>query len=181
MSIEEDQIRSVENRPELKSVREIRIFLNLANFHRRFIKGFSKIATPRTELTKTSLSSRDINSSIRVVSTVRKGVTQPRRTKQHLQRDTTASRGTVRRDVTSSRGTVQGNAAVAFRGTRANDDFKGLFVLTPEAKLAFEELKTTFTTAPVLKHFDPELPIRAETDASGYAIGSIPSRLHRDV
>ena len=54
-------------------------------------------------------------------------------------------------------------------------------MLTPEAKKAFEELKMAFTTAPVLRHFNPELPIRIETDASGYAIGGILSQLHGEL
>ena len=70
---------------------------------------------------------------------------------------------------------MQRNIVVAFRGTKMNDYSKSSFILTPEAAKAFEELKTAFTTAPVLKHFNPELPTRVETDASGYAIDDIPS------
>ena len=54
-------------------------------------------------------------------------------------------------------------------------------MLTPEAKKAFEELKMAFTTAPVLRHFNPELSIRIETDASGYAIDDILSQLHDEL
>jgi hypothetical protein len=43
---------------------------------------------------------------------------------------------------------------------------------------AFEELKHRFTSAPILKHFDPDLPIRIHTDASGFAISAIISQLH---
>ena len=43
---------------------------------------------------------------------------------------------------------------------------------------AFEELKRRFTTAPILRHFDPDLPIRVHTDASGFAISGILSQLH---
>ena len=49
--------------------------------------------------------------------------------------------------------------------------------LTPEAKLAFSRLRQAFTKAPILHHFDPEHYIRTETNASGYAIGSILSQL----
>ena len=52
---------------------------------------------------------------------------------------------------------------------------------SPEAAKAFEELKTAFTTAPVLKPFNPELPTRVETNASGYAIDDILSQSHEGV
>ncbi|MCU1415826.1 MAG: hypothetical protein JWN80_3166, partial [Microbacteriaceae bacterium] len=45
---------------------------------------------------------------------------------------------------------------------------------------AFERLKTAFTTAPVLAHFQPHLPTILETDASDYAIGAILSQRHED-
>ena len=45
--------------------------------------------------------------------------------------------------------------------------------LTPEAKLAFSQLRQAFTEAPILHYFDPERYIRIETDASDYAIGGI--------
>ena len=35
-----------------------------------------------------------------------------------------------------------------------------------------------FTTAPILKHFDPDLPIHLHTDASGFAISGVVSQLH---
>ena len=45
-----------------------------------------------------------------------------------------------------------------------------------QADEAFEELKRRFTTAPILRHFDPQLPIIVETDASDYAIGAVLSQ-----
>jgi len=43
---------------------------------------------------------------------------------------------------------------------------------------ALDELKSRFTSAPILKHFDPDLPIRIHTDASGFAVSGIISQLH---
>lgn len=74
---------------------------------------------------------------------------------------------------------MQRNIVAAFRSIKTNDHSP--FVLTPEATKAFEQLKTAFTTAPVLKHFNSELPIPVETDASGYAIRGILSQLHTGV
>ncbi|KJZ70756.1 hypothetical protein HIM_09840 [Hirsutella minnesotensis 3608] len=52
--------------------------------------------------------------------------------------------------------------------------------LAKEALQAFGELKKAFQDGPILKHFDPRLPIRIETDASQFAIGAIISQLHAD-
>ena len=45
--------------------------------------------------------------------------------------------------------------------------------LTNLAKESFEQLKLAFTTAPVLQHFNPNLPSTIITDASDFAIASI--------
>jgi len=45
---------------------------------------------------------------------------------------------------------------------------------------AFVELKAAFLDAPLLHHFDPELPIRVETDASNFAMAGILSQLVDD-
>ena len=47
-----------------------------------------------------------------------------------------------------------------------------------QAQSAFDELKRRFTSAPVLRHFDPDLPIRLHTDASGFAISGVVSQPH---
>ena len=49
-------------------------------------------------------------------------------------------------------------------------------VMSDEAIAAFQELKRCFTSAPILRHFDPALPIQLETDASKYAIAGILSQ-----
>ncbi len=136
--MEEERIQSVTNWPELKSLRDIQVFVGFANFYRRFIQGFSRIASPLTELTKTSPSKGDLR-------------------------------------VTNA----QGDTSVVF-AQKPLYEKRAPFVLTEEAKKAFEDLKTAFTTAPVLRHFNPDLPIRVETDASGYALGGILSQLHEN-
>ncbi|MGL5829755.1 MAG: Ty3/Gypsy family RNase HI domain-containing protein, partial [Angustibacter sp.] len=57
--------------------------------------------------------------------------------------------------------------------------FSKPFTLTPQAEASFEALKTAFTTAPVLQHFDPSQRLRLETDASKYAIAGILSQPRR--
>ena len=49
----------------------------------------------------------------------------------------------------------------------------GTGFLTPEARLAFTQLRQAFVKAPILHHFDPESNIRIETDALGYIIDCV--------
>jgi len=53
---------------------------------------------------------------------------------------------------------------------------EGHWTWNPEAEEAFEKLKKPFTTAPILRHFDPTRPVIIETDASDFAIGAVLSQ-----
>ena len=83
----ERKVKSIKNWKSPRSVKEVQIFIGFANFYRRFIKDFSKICTPITEILK-------------------------------------------------------GDKTKFFWGDKQNR--------------AFEELKTRFITAPILKHFYPD-------------------------
>src|SRR5882724_8060615 len=50
------------------------------------------------------------------------------------------------------------------------------FAWDPDHTKAFETLKTAFTQAPILAHFNPDNPIVIETDTSDYAITVISPR-----
>ena len=50
------------------------------------------------------------------------------------------------------------------------------FFWSDECVRAFEELKQRFTSAPILRHYDPELPCIIECDASDFAIGAVLSQ-----
>ena len=52
------------------------------------------------------------------------------------------------------------------------------FQWTPTAQRSFEQLKLLFTQAPILRHFDPELPIFLYNDASGFATSAILCQPH---
>jgi hypothetical protein len=49
-----------------------------------------------------------------------------------------------------------------------------------EAQAAFDQLRTAFTKAPILRHFDPNLPVVLEADASDYALGAVVSQIGPD-
>ena len=52
------------------------------------------------------------------------------------------------------------------------------FNVDESAKAAFGRIKSAFTDASFLKHFDPSLPTIMETDASDYAISGVLSQYH---
>jgi transposase InsO family protein len=95
------KVEAITSWPIPHSVHDIRVFLGLASFYRRFIDNFSRIVTPLTNLLK--------------------------------------------------------------KGKKFRWD--------KSTQKAFEDLKTSFTTAPVLQHFDPSLEVILETDASDRALG----------
>ena len=47
-----DKVDAVSSWPTLTCVREVQGFLGLANFYRRFVKGFAGITKPLTDLTR---------------------------------------------------------------------------------------------------------------------------------
>ena len=49
-----------------------------------------------------------------------------------------------------------------------------------ECEAAFQELKYRFTSAPVLRHFDPDKEIIMETDASDYISAGVMSQYEAD-
>jgi hypothetical protein len=106
------KLSAIASWPEPRSYRDVQVFLGFANYYRRFIYGFSKIAAPLNEILK--------------------GMKNGRKT--------------------------------------------GPFTYTDEAASAFRRLREALTRASVLQHFDPEKPIRFETDASGFAIAGILSQ-----
>ena len=52
IKMEEAKMKAVLDWPVSKSVKDIQKFLGLANYYRRFIKGFAKIVKPLYELTR---------------------------------------------------------------------------------------------------------------------------------
>jgi len=50
--MEEDKVAGVLNWSVPKTVRDVRKFLDLANYYRRFVKDFAKLARPLNDLTR---------------------------------------------------------------------------------------------------------------------------------
>ena len=108
------KLGSVATWPLPKSFRDVQVFLGFANFYRRFIDKFSRVASGLSDLLK-------------------------------------------------------GSQKGKFKGMKFN--------LTQAAIESFHELKRRFTTAPMLRHYDPDKRLQLETDASGFAISGILSQL----
>ncbi len=54
IQMEEEPIKAVRDWPEPQSIHDIQVFLGFANFYRRFIQGFSRLAAPLTSMLKTT-------------------------------------------------------------------------------------------------------------------------------
>ena len=52
VSVDPKKIEAVVNWKPLKNVSEVRSFLGLTGYYRKFVEGFSKIAAPLTKLTR---------------------------------------------------------------------------------------------------------------------------------
>ena len=148
--MEEERIDAVKKWPEPQSVRDIQVFIGFANFYRRFIKGFSRIAAPLTAILETT------GSSVVSASRVDDG-------------EVVGGGGAGRTDASK-------NSAKSKKMKSVHDSEEPKF-LTSKAKKAFNRLRQAFTKVPILQHFDPECHIRIETNALGYAIGRVLSQL----
>ena len=202
ISMEVEQIELVRKWPKPKSVRDIQVFLDFANFYRWFIQDFGKIATSLTSMLKTTGSPKEPASSKNNGSRPASGKndgSRPASSKNDGSRPASGmNNGNGKVDRFGSDGVEQVRKSGKskklskwgkFKGEKSkkppksenspNFDVKdsGPSFWTPKARSAFNCLWLTFTKAPILWHFDPECHIRIETDASGYAISSVLSQL----
>src|SRR5436190_6363334 len=106
ISMDPVKIDSILSWPTPTCVLDIQTFLGFANFYRRFIRNYSRIIVPITNLLKKTVA----------------------------------------------------------------------FSWNTTANKAFKRLQKAFTTAPILRHFDPSRPAILETDASDYAEGGVVSQ-----
>ena len=174
--IEEERIEAVKVWAKPKSVRDIKVFLGFANFCRRFIKSFSKIAAPLTFILKTTAVSPKgpPEATGKVSEEIENEVGDKDEAKIG---GVKLPGGKNSKNSTKVKHSAKSKVANATSPETAPESRP---FLTLEARLAFTRLRLAFTEAPILNHFDPERYIRIETDASGYAIGGVLSQLTSD-
>ena len=162
--MEEERIDVVKNCLEPKSIRDIQVFLGFANFYRRFIQGFSRIAAPLISMLRMSPTSTT-QELMNLFNEFGRGD----HGENEAKRASASTKGPTGADYQSS-----DHVSHTISNVVSN-------YLTPNAKRAFEQLRQAFTKAPILQHFDPEQYIWVETDASGYVIGGVLSQLTNDL
>ena len=177
--MEDERIEAVKQWPEPQSVRDIQVFLGFANFYRRFIQGFSRIAAPFTSMLKTSGSTE---SKIQPgdggvgIGVSRAGLEGSKLDGSELHGNEVDG-GEVEDDEIGEK--VQ-KRSKSKNSSKSKKTIRSLDFLTPGAKLAFTKLRQAFFKALILHHFDPKCHIWIETDALGYAIGEVLSQLISD-
>ena len=158
--MEDKQIKAVNNWPEPTSVRDIQVFISFANFYRRFIQGFSRIAALLTSMLKTIRSSE--TSAPRIF----------RADNDEIVKDGGGRANETIVDLSKNEKSRKSTRMPNIRATRKSN------FLTPDAKKAFNYLRLAFIKALIFQHFDPESHIQIETDVSGYALGRVLSQLN---
>ena len=146
--MEDKKIKTVINWLELKSMRDIQVFLSFANFYQHFIQSFSKIARPLTLMLKTSFTTQSGEYLLLLVD-----VTED--AEVNFVDGSDCEDKTVKRSLRSK----NSNRAIGY--------------LTPKTMLAFIQLTKTFIEAPILQYLDLEYYIKIETNVSSYVIGGI--------
>ena len=184
--MEAEQIEVVKKWPEPKSVQDIQVFLGFANFYRRFIQGFSRIAALLISILKTtnkpapsknngrkSASNRNDNSKSAFGRNYGNGkvngfgIDDVEHAKK-LGKSKGQKMSKSWKSAKSGKNSAKSGNLPNFGTTKARSSF-----LTPGAREAFNRLQLAFTKAPIFRHFDPECHIRIETNASGYAINGV--------
>ena len=193
--MEAERIEVVKDWPEPKSVRDIQVFLGFANFYRRFIQGFNRIAAPLTSMLKTTrlpdkLSPSKNNGSRSALS--RHNNSRPASGRNDGNNEVDGF-GINRNSVEHTKKSGKSKSKKTFKSwnlaksgkklsksgnsTNFNITKDGPKFLILNARTAFNCLRLAFTEAPILQHFDPECHIKIETDTLGYAISGMLSQL----
>lgn len=119
--MENEGIKAVKSWPKPQSVQDIQVFIGFANFYRRFIQGFSRIAASLTSILKTT------------------SVTQPILSPTNVGRPLGADDEVVG---------FGGESIKKLAKSKSTEPSPGAGLLTPEARLVFTRLRQAFTKAP---------------------------------
>ena len=183
INMEAKKIEVVKDWPEPKSVRDIQVFLGFANFYRRFIEGFSKIAAPLISMLKTTGSPNELapsrnnssrsassrNSDNRPASERNNGNGEVNRfgivgnSVEHTKKLGKLSKSGKSKSekMSKSRNLAKSGKKLSKSGSSTNfnvTEVKPKFLIF-NTRTAFNRLWLTFTEALILWHFDLECHI----------------------
>ena len=173
ISMEAKRIEVVKELPDSKSILNIQVFLGFANFYWQFIQGFNKIAAPLTSMLKTTvlskvLAANEVDGGEGGDESIEKcgKLSKTRKLSKFQKLSKSQNLAKSGKKLSKSRNWTNFNAM--------EDRPK---FLTPNARTTFNRLWLAFTEAPILWHLNPECHIWIKINASGYAIGDVPSQL----
>ena len=197
INMEVEQIEVVKKWPELKSVKDIQVFLGFSNFYWQFIQSFSRIAAPLTSMIKTtnkpapsrnngskSVSNRNDDSkpaferndgNSEIDRFVGDGVEHAKKSRKSKSQKSAKSQKSSKSG--KSKGKKSKKPPKIGNTPNFNAKDTGPSFLTPKARSALNLLRLAFIEVPILWYFNPECHIYIETNALGYAIGSVLSQL----
>ena len=189
IGIEAKKIEVVKEWPEPKSVRDIQVFLGFANFYRRFIQGFSKIAAPLTSMLKTTVSSQVLVADEVLAADEVDGIEggdeliEKCGKLSKTGKLSKSQKSSKFRKLTKSRKSAKSREKLSKNGNLSNFNAKKSepSFLTPDTKTAFNHLWLTFIKAPILWYFDLEYHIWIKIDVSGYVIGGVLNQLTSEI
>ncbi len=128
--MEEERIEAVKTWLEPQSIRDIQVFLGFANFYRRFIKNFNRIAAPLTSMLRTTPSTPPSTSGSKEAV--------------NLTSNRVESGGVCGVGGAGGACSVGGKIKNLSKAKNSNGAF-GKYFLTSEARFAFTRLRKAFT------------------------------------
>ena len=169
INMETKKIKIVWKWPEPKSVQDIQVFLDFANFYWWFIQDFNKIAASFTSILKTTLSVQmlvasevlaigEIGGVIGGNELIEKGRKLLKTRKLSKGLKLSKSRNSKDKKLDKSKKLLKSSNSPNFNTKKAGPSF-----LTSKARGVFNYLQLVFTKALILWHFDPECHIWIKT------------------
>ena len=168
IKIKEKKIKVAKNWPDLQSIRDIWVFLGFANFYKRFIKNFNRIAASLISVfwTIDNSTSNEFQSTLTNAS------------RNNQDRPGGISSKNVDRDIKNLLSVVKSTKSKKPNFVKAS--FAKMEFLIFEAKKAFIYLRKVFTKALILEYFDLKYYIYIKINILEYTINKFLNQMTLD-